>query len=142
MSFLIKCPVANLNISVARAIQEQNLIKIVLVFLALGSKIFLSFKYFFYDIFPLCHMVGSFGVYNIIQIKTDHEGNRENCLARRIEKQLTIAQGEAEVNSQLFPGKTESRDSFPCCPRDLILFVLLYHYICVLLYINIELLNK
>ena len=75
---------------------------------------------------------------------TDHEGNRENCLARGIEKQLTIARGKAEINSQLFPGKTESRepDSFLCCLRDLTLFVLLYHYIYVLLDINIELLNK
>ena len=56
---------------------------------------------------------------------TDHEGNRENYLARGIQegletvdycpKQLTIARGEAEGNSQLFPGPTESRepDSFP-----------------------------
>ena len=60
-------------------------------------------------------MLRSCGLYNIIQIMTDHEGNRENCLARGIEKQLTIAQGKAEINSQLFPGKTESRepDSFP-----------------------------
>ena len=42
---------------------------------------------------------------------TDHEGNRENYLARGIQegpKQLTIARGEAEGNSQLFPGPTES----------------------------------
>ena len=49
---------------------------------------------------------------------------------RRAWKQLTIARGEAEGNSQLFPGPTESRepDGFLCCPRDQLLFVLLYHY--------------
>ena len=39
---------------------------------------------------------------------TDHKGNRKIYLARG--KQLTIVQGEAEGNSQLFPGPTESRE--------------------------------
>ena len=45
-------------------------------------------------------------------------------------KQLTIARGEAEGNSQLFPGLTESRepDGFFCWPRVQSVFVLLYHY--------------
>ena len=45
-------------------------------------------------------------------------------------KQWTIAQGEAEGNSQLFSGPTESRepDGFFCWQRDQSLFVLLYHY--------------
>ena len=63
---------------------------------------------------------------------TDHEGNRKkgNEGFRRAWKQLTIARGEAEGNSQLFPGPTESRepDGFFCLPRDQSLFVLLYHY--------------
>ena len=49
---------------------------------------------------------------------------------RRAWKQLTIAQGEAEGNSQLFPGPTGSREpeGFFCWLRDQSLFVLLYHY--------------
>ena len=49
---------------------------------------------------------------------------------RRAWNQLTIARGEAEGNSQLFSGPTESRelDGFFCWPRDHSLFVLLYHY--------------
>ena len=47
---------------------------------------------------------------------------------RRAWKQLTTARGEAEGNSQLFSGPTESRDGFLCWPRDQSLFVLLYHY--------------
>ena len=49
---------------------------------------------------------------------------------RRAWKQLTIARGEAEGNSQLFSGQTESRepDRFFCLQRDQSLFVLLYHY--------------
>ena len=39
---------------------------------------------------------------------TDHKGNRKIYLARG--KQLSIVQGEAEGNSQLFPGLTESRE--------------------------------
>ena len=38
---------------------------------------------------------------------TDHKGNRKIYLARG--KQLTIVQSEAEGNSQLFPGPTDSR---------------------------------
>ena len=45
---------------------------------------------------------------NIIQIMTGHKGNRKVYLARG--KHLTIVQGEAEGNSQLFPGPTESRE--------------------------------
>ena len=65
-----------------------------------------------------------------IQIMTDHEGNRNIERFRRAWKQLTIAWGEAEGNSQLFPGPPESRepDGYFCWPRDQSLFVLLYHY--------------
>ena len=64
---------------------------------------------------------------------TDHEGNRKIYLLegfRRAWKQLTIGRGEAEGNSELFLGPTESRepDGFFCWPRDQSLFVLLYHY--------------
>ena len=64
---------------------------------------------------------------------TDHEGNRKIYLARGIQEGLellTIARGEAEGNSQLLSGPTESRepDGFFCWPRDQSLFVLLYHY--------------
>ena len=61
---------------------------------------------------------------------TDDEGNRKICLARGIQEGLETVPGEAEGNSQLFPGPTESRepDGFFCCPRDQSLFVLLYHY--------------
>ena len=48
---------------------------------------------------------------------TDHEGKRKIEGFRRAWKQLTIARGEAEGNSQLFSGQ-----------RDQSLFVLLYHY--------------
>ena len=43
---------------------------------------------------------------------------------------MTIARGEAEGNSQLLSGPTESRepDRFFCWSRDQSLFVLLYHY--------------
>ena len=49
---------------------------------------------------------------------------------RRVWKQVTVARGEAEGNSQLFSGPTESRepDGLICWPRDQSLFVLLYHY--------------
>ena len=64
---------------------------------------------------------------------TDHEATRKICLAQGIQEsleQLIIACGEAEGNSQLFPGPTESRepDGFFCWLRDQLLFVLLYHY--------------
>ena len=47
-------------------------------------------------------------------------------------KQLTIARGEAEGNSQLFPGPTESQepDGVFCWPRDQSLFVF-YIIICL-----------
>ena len=49
---------------------------------------------------------------------TDHEGNS------------TVARGEDEGNSQLFPCPTESRepDGLFCWPSDQSLFVSLYHY--------------
>ena len=68
-----------------------------------------------------------------MQIMTDHKGNRKIYLAqgfRMALKQLTIARGEAEGNTQLFPSLTEygEPDGFFCWPRDQSLFVLLYHY--------------
>ena len=63
---------------------------------------------------------------------TDHEGNRKIYLALGIQEgQETVDYcPEAEGNSQLFPGPTESRepDGIFCWPRDQSLFVLLYHY--------------
>ena len=49
---------------------------------------------------------------------------------RRAWKQLTIARGEAEGNSQLFSGPPESRepDGFFFWPRDKLLFLLLLHH--------------
>ena len=61
----------------------------------------------------------------------DHEGNRKIYLAQGIQEGLeTVAQGEAEGNSQLFPSPTKSKepDGFFRWPMDQSLFVLLYHY--------------
>ena len=65
-----------------------------------------------------------------IQIMTDHKGNRKSIWLerfRRAWKQLTIARGATEGNSQLFPGPTKSRDQdgIFCWRRDQSLFVLL-----------------
>ena len=62
---------------------------------------------------------------------TYNEGNRKIYLAQGIQEGLTIARGEAEGNSQLFPGPTESQEpyGFFCWQMDQSLFVLLYHYI-------------
>ena len=81
----------------------------------------------FYLPYILLHNI----IHNIIQIMTDHEGNRKIYLVRGIQEGLEIvARGLAEGNSQLFPGLTESRepDGVLCCPRDQSLYVLLYHY--------------
>ena len=64
---------------------------------------------------------------------TYHEGNRKIYLAQGIQEGLTIARGEAEGNSQLFPGPIESQepDGLFCWPRDQSLFFiisLLYAY--------------
>ena len=55
---------------------------------------------------------------------TDQEGNRKIWLQRfrRAWKQLTIARGEAEVNSQM---ESREPDGFLCFPRDQSLFFII-----------------
>ena len=67
---------------------------------------------------------------------TDHEANRKICLARGIQdslEQLIVARGEAEGNSQLFPGPTESREQDRFFVGQGISYYLFYYIIICLL---------